>query len=116
MAAVVRYVHLNAVEAGLVKMPEEHRWASHQYYLKSKGIPSWLDTREAIEQIGGTQVFHEFVLSGNEPALRQYYGAKHQSPILASESFLDRVSNVGSNRLESIPVMSVALSSRSRTV
>jgi REP element-mobilizing transposase RayT len=95
LAAVVRYVHLNAVEAGLVKMPEEHRWASHQYYLKSKGIPSWLDTREAIEQIGGTQVFHEFVLSGNEPALRQYYDAKRQSPILGSETFRDRVRQRG---------------------
>ncbi|HEX6176564.1 MAG TPA: transposase [Candidatus Binatia bacterium] len=95
LAAVVRYVHLNAVEAGLVKMPEEHRWASHQYYLKSKGIPSWLDTREAIEQIGGTQVFHEFVLSGNEPALRQYYDAKRQNPILGSETFRDRVRQRG---------------------
>ena len=65
LAAVVRYIHLNAVAAGLVKMPEEYRWASHQYYLKAKGAPDWLDTTEAIEQIGGRQVFHEFVLSGN---------------------------------------------------
>ena len=51
LAAVVRYIHLNAVEAGLVKMPEEYRWASHQFYLKAKGTPGWLDTKEAIEQI-----------------------------------------------------------------
>ena len=30
LKAVVRYIHLNAVAAGLVKMPEEYRWASHQ--------------------------------------------------------------------------------------
>src|SRR6266542_7000058 len=63
--------------------------------LKAKGAPDWLDTREAIEQIGGRQVFHEFVLSGNEPSLRQYYEAKRQSPILGSETFLDRVRQRG---------------------
>jgi putative transposase len=95
LAAVVRYIHLNAVAAGLVKMPEEYRWASHQYYLKAKGAPDWLDTTEATQQIGGRQVFHEFVLSGNEPSLRHYYEAKRQSPILGSETFLDRVRQRG---------------------
>ena len=95
LAAVVRYIHLNAVEAGLVKMPEAYRWASHQYYLKAKGTPGWLDTKEAIEQIGGRQVFHEFVLSGNEPALSDYYQAKRQSPLLGSGRFLDRVRRLG---------------------
>jgi putative transposase len=90
LAAVVRYIHLNAIEAGLVKMPEEYRWASHQYYSKAKGTPGWLDTKEAIEQIGGRQVFHEFVLSGNESSLRRYYEAKRQSPIFGSETFLAR--------------------------
>jgi REP element-mobilizing transposase RayT len=95
LAAVVRYIHLNAVEAGLVKMPEEYRWASHQHYLKSKGTPAWLDTKEAMEQIGERQAFHEFVLSGNEPSLREYYEAKRQSPILGSETFLERVRQLG---------------------
>ena len=72
LAAVVRYIHLNAVEAGIVKMPEDYRWASHRYYLKAKGAPNWLNTQEAVEQIGGRRAFHEFVLSGNEESLKQY--------------------------------------------
>src|SRR5918999_92353 len=95
LAAGVRYIHLNAVEVGLVKMPEAYRWASHQYYFKAKGTPGWLDTKEVIEQIGGRQVFHEFVLSGNEPALSDYYQAKRQSPLLGSGRFLDRVRRLG---------------------
>src|SRR5688572_11980356 len=95
LAAVVRYIHLNAVEAGLVKIPEEYRWASHRYYLQAKGAPGWLDTKEAMEQIGGRQAFHEFVLSGNEESLRQYYEAKRQSPILGSEAFIERVRQPG---------------------
>ena len=39
LAAVVRYIHLNAVEAGVVELPEEYRWASHQYYHRAKGLP-----------------------------------------------------------------------------
>jgi chromosomal replication initiation ATPase DnaA len=35
------------------------------------------------------------VLSGNEPSLRHYYEAKRQSPILGSQTFLDRVRQRG---------------------
>jgi putative transposase len=55
LAAVVRYIHLNAVDAGIVKMPEDYRWASHRYYYQAKGVPSWLNT--AVEQIGGDEHF-----------------------------------------------------------
>ena len=91
LAAVVRYIHLNAVEAGMVKMPEDYRWASHRYYVQGKGAPRWLDTALAMEQLGGPQRFHEFVLSGNEESLTRYYQSKRQSPILGSEAFIERV-------------------------
>lgn len=91
LAAVVRYIHLNAVEAGIVKMPEDYRWASHRYYRGAKPIPGWLHTAQAVEQIGGRQAFHEFVLSGNERALKRYYEARRQSPILGSEEFIEQV-------------------------
>lgn len=91
LAAVVRYIHLNPVEAGRVKMPEEYRWASHRYYVQGKGAPVWLNTAPAMEQIGGRQAFHEFVLSGNEESLTRYYESKHQSPILGSENFIERI-------------------------
>jgi hypothetical protein len=44
-----------------------------------------------MEQLGGLQRFHEFVLSGNEQSLTRYYQSKHQSPILGSEAFIERV-------------------------
>jgi hypothetical protein len=42
---------------------------------KAKGTLDSFDTKKAVEQIRGRQAFHEFVLSGNEPSLRQYYEA-----------------------------------------
>jgi len=91
LAGVVRYIHLNAVEAGIVEMPQDYRWASHRYYLRANGSPSWLNTAVAMEQIGGRQAFHEFVLSGNEESLKQYYERQRQAPILGSEKFMERV-------------------------
>ena len=95
LAAVVRYIHLNAVEAGWVKMPEDDRWASHRYYIQAKGAPGWLDTVPALEQLGGRQAFHEFVLSGNEESLKRYYASKRQSSILGSEAFIEQVRHSG---------------------
>ena len=79
LAAVIRYIHLNAIDAGIVKMPEDYRWASHRYYRQTQGAPIWLDTAQGVEQIGGRQAFHEFVLSGNEESLKRYYEAKRDS-------------------------------------
>ena len=54
LAAVVRYIHLNAVEAGLARMPEDYRWASHRYYVQAKGFPVWLERAQALEQISAS--------------------------------------------------------------
>ena len=95
LAAVVRYIHLNAVKTGLATMPQEYRWASHDYYYHGKGKPIWLNTAEVLEQIGGRKAFHEFVLSGNEESLERYYAAQRQVPILGSEGFAERLRQPG---------------------
>ena len=95
LAAVVRYIHLNAVKAGMATMPEDYRWASHGYYYPGKGAPNWLNTGEVLEQIGGRKAFHEFVLSGNEESVERYYAAQRQIPILGSEEFMERLRRPG---------------------
>jgi len=37
LAAMVRYIHLNALEAGIVKMPADYRWASHGGTIRQVG-------------------------------------------------------------------------------
>jgi chromosomal replication initiation ATPase DnaA len=44
-----------------------------------------------LEQLGGRENFHEFVLSGNEEALESYYKAKRHSPVLGREEFIEKV-------------------------
>jgi hypothetical protein len=59
--------------------------------LSGKRSTNWLNTEEAVEQIRGRQAFHEFVLSGNEESLKQYYEAQRHSPILGSEEFIEQI-------------------------
>ena len=91
LSAVVRYIHLNPVEAGIVTQPQDYRWGSHRYYLQSKGVLNWLNTGEALVQIGERKAFHEFVLSGNEESLEEYNKSERRSPILGGEAFIERV-------------------------
>ena len=80
LSAVVRYIHLNPVGAGIVTQPQDYRWGSHRYYFQPKEALNWLNTAEALEQIGERKAFHEFVLSGNEESLEEYYKRERRSP------------------------------------
>jgi hypothetical protein len=90
LAAVVRYIHLNPVGAGIVKVPEEYGWSSHKLYLQ-KNRPEWLKSEEVLEQLGGgVKAFQEFVHSGNEEDLERFYRSGRQSPVLGEESFVEQ--------------------------
>ncbi|MGH7826969.1 MAG: transposase [Candidatus Binatia bacterium] len=91
LSAVVRYIHLNPVEAGIIKRPEDYRWSSHRQYLRPGGGPKWLSTAEVLEQLGGRQAFHDFVLSGNEESLKEFYESGRQSVVLGGDEFVEEV-------------------------
>ena len=84
---MIRYIHLNPVQAKLVQTPEAYRWSSHARYLTPRSAPPWLGVREVLASIGPPRVFHEFVLSGNEDALEAFYAAGRQVPVLGTEGF-----------------------------
>ncbi len=91
LTAVVRYIHLNPIEAGLAKEPDEYKWSSHKNYLKPKKAPQWLNVTELLEEFRSVREFQEFVLSGNEDKLKKFYTRSRQSPILGGEDFRERV-------------------------
>jgi putative transposase len=95
LAAVVRYIHLNPVEAKVVDDPGAYPWSSHRHYLRPRGTPRWLALREVLSGYGGREGFHAFVLSGNEEILLKYYSGKRRSPILGSDDFISWVRGGG---------------------
>lgn len=48
---VVRYIHLNPVEAGLVTEPEDYVWSSYQAYLGDTFF-TWLETDRVLSRFG----------------------------------------------------------------
>ena len=52
LAQVVRYIHLNPLEAGLVEEPQAYEWSSHRFYLRPKQAPKWLRLAEVMGGLG----------------------------------------------------------------
>ena len=44
LLSLSRYIHLNPVKSGIVKMAETYRWSSMRYFLNPHVRPSWLKT------------------------------------------------------------------------
>jgi len=54
-------------------------------------VPKWLNATEVLEQLNGREAFHEFVLSGNEERLKEFYESGRQSPVLGGDNFVEKV-------------------------
>jgi len=53
MRRLVRYIHLNPIEAGLSDKPEDYRWSSHNAYF-GRMIFTWLETERVLSYFGET--------------------------------------------------------------
>ncbi|HTE43346.1 MAG TPA: transposase [Steroidobacteraceae bacterium] len=51
---LLRYIHLNPVNAGIVKTAQEYQWSSHRAYLGLDTIP-WLTTNFGLSMFGKTE-------------------------------------------------------------
>jgi hypothetical protein len=87
LAQVVHYIHLNPVEARLVREPESYVWSSHRFYLRQREVPEWLRTQDVMGEFSSIAQFHEFVLEGNDKVLERFYENGRQSPVLGDEEF-----------------------------
>lgn len=50
---LVRYIHRNPIEAGIVADPADYRWSSHLRYLGRVACPAWLTTAPTLAMFGG---------------------------------------------------------------
>jgi REP element-mobilizing transposase RayT len=66
---LTRYVVLNPVRAGLVSVPDQWRWSSHQDAVGSRTAPAWLDTAWLLGQFNrqrdaAVRAYRSFVAAG----------------------------------------------------
>ncbi|MGH2397239.1 MAG: transposase [bacterium] len=85
---VIRYVHRNPVEAGLVKHPTAYPWSSYRLYHERQS-PSWLARDEILAYFPSLQAFDEFS-NESDPDLESFYRRQRYSPFLGDERFLAR--------------------------
>lgn len=96
LTSVVRYIHLNPVQAKSVKSPEAYAWSSHGAYVGKRKAPKWLNMSEVLGYFTTVRDFHKFVLSESEDVVKDFYGRSRQGPVLGGERFIEQIrSRVG---------------------
>ncbi len=76
---LLRYIHLNPVEAGLVSYPGEYPFSSFNAYLEPGSAPDWLKTNRMMTDFSSLEAFSEFHDIGNLPELKTFYSKKRLS-------------------------------------
>lgn len=93
LTEVVRYIHANPVEAGLVTRAADWPWSSHRHYLADER-PEWLDTAGVMARFGGDTsagraALDRFVHERMSPEVRALVDARRWLPVLADPEDLD---------------------------
>lgn len=93
---VVRYIHLNPVQARIVKEPAAHPWTSHRYYAGKGGGPAGLVVEEVLGQFHKRRrqaiyQYIKFVNEGIDKQTRELYGRDRWPSIWGSEGFKEKI-------------------------
>ncbi len=92
LAEVVRYLHFNPVDAGLVSHAADYPWSSHRAYLGLESL-EWLRADLAFPYLPGVPddplEFDEFVHERANPDMRARMAAKRWSTLLGDEEFVE---------------------------
>ncbi len=106
---LVRYIHLNPVQAGIVENPEDYAWSGHRAYLGLETLP-WLETDWVLSQFAKRlktcrKRYEIFVLAGKEEGYRQeFHHGGEDGRVLADDSFLEQVLG---KKAQSLPEVSL---------
>ncbi len=104
-----RYIHLNAVDAGEVHLPEQWPHSSYRAYLGADDQPPWLHISMILDwfgPVGSRARYRAFVEEGVDQATRAFYTAARLSPILGSVPYRHEIAAVlGKDLEERMPEM-----------
>ncbi len=89
--SVVRYIHKNALAAGVVSEIDRYRWSSHWGYLNKNQCPNWLNTGSVMSRFGGLTEYQKFMHNEIEEEIEEFYKGPYQKPVLGSKTFIERI-------------------------
>jgi REP element-mobilizing transposase RayT len=91
---VSRYVHLNPVDAGIVRRPEDYPHSSYRGYLASRSAPKWLQTSAILDLFGKNdprKSYRGFVEGGVDKTTRSFYPDSRLPTVVGNEEFQEWV-------------------------
>ena len=98
---LIRYIHLNPLQANLTDDLSKYPHTSHQAYLKGKDQEvkdrgTWLHTRLGLSFFSNKlnqaiTRYRVFLKDGLDPQTKAFYNRKHQNPILGDQAFIDKI-------------------------
>ena len=93
---LIRYIHLNPVQANLTQDLSQYPWTSHKDYLKGKDQAPWLHVRLGLAFFSKTlkralQDYRQFMKEGVDRNTLAFYKNKKRGSILGDPDFLDHI-------------------------
>jgi hypothetical protein len=94
LLALVRYIHLNPVRAGLAETPDAWEWSSYRSYFGEEP-PLDIDVKTILSNFGDTieraqNSFADFISEGIGDGVNIYPSAKF--PVLGNSKFIEKIS------------------------
>jgi len=93
---LVRYIHLNPVRAGLVRLPEDYEWSSHNAYLGVERFV-WLTRDAVLSRFADTtdraqERYAEFAMDGiGERYRAEFHRGSDDTRVLGEDDFIQKV-------------------------
>jgi REP element-mobilizing transposase RayT len=106
LLALVRYIHLNPVRAGLAKRPERYGHSGHRSYLIN-GTPRIIDAGPILKLLGGKKAYENFVLEGVSESHNDKYYTVEDQQFLGDEGFGEEISREAGFKEERKPNTSI---------
>lgn len=96
---LIRYIHLNPVRAGMVTLPNQYKWSSHNTYLKASELP-WVASEYLMAIFGddsnaAISNFQSFVNAGIGIEEELDFEQGRDEGILGDDDFVKRVREKG---------------------
>ena len=92
---LVRYIHLNPVQAKLVQDPKDYPWSSHLHYLKAKD-EEWLRVTDTLKYFSRSiqtakKAYLNFIREGIDPKTNAFFSLKKPGSIFGDVDFVESV-------------------------
>jgi putative transposase len=92
--ALLRYIHLNPVRAGIVRWPEDYAWSSHRAYLGEESTP-WVTTEFGLSILGrcvatARHAYRQLMAQPSFASEEEIFGNVHpeDARVLGSDRFI----------------------------